>query len=87
LNSQWAGPDNFKYLFMGGRIWILLRNTIAYNIVFIILGIVVPVSLAIIISMIRNQRGAKAYQTMMFFPHFLSWVVVSYFVYAFLNAQ
>lgn len=87
LNSQWAGLDNFKYLFMGGRIWILLRNTIAYNIVFIILGIVVPVTLAIIISMLRNQRGAKAYQTMMFFPHFLSWVVVSYFVYAFLNAQ
>ncbi|NLX83493.1 MAG: hypothetical protein GXZ04_06735, partial [Clostridiales bacterium] len=81
LNSQWAGLDNFKYLFMGGKIWILLRNTIAYNIVFIILGIVVPVTLAIIISMLRNQRGAKAYQTMMFFPHFLSWVVVSYFVF------
>lgn len=87
LSSQWAGLDNFKYLFMGGKIWVLLRNTIGYNIVFITLGIVVPVTLAIIISMLRNQRGAKVYQTMMFFPHFLSWVVVSYFVYAFLNAQ
>ena len=87
LRSEWAGLANFKYLFMGGKIWILLRNTIGYNIVFITLGIVVPVTLAIIISMLRNQRGAKAYQTMMFFPHFLSWVVVSYFVYAFLNAQ
>lgn len=87
LRSEFVGLKNFQYLFKGGQIWVLLRNTIGYNIVFIILGIVVPVSLAILISMLRNQRGAKAYQTMMFFPHFLSWVVVSYFVYAFLNAQ
>ncbi len=87
LRSEFVGLKNFAYLFRGDQIWILLRNTIGYNIVFIILGIVVPVTLAIIISMLRNQRGAKAYQTMMFFPHFLSWVVVSYFVYAFLNAQ
>ena len=87
LRSEFVGLKNFAYLCRGGQIWILLRNTIGYNIVFIILGIVVPVTLAIIISMLRNQRGAKAYQTMMFFPHFLSWVVVSYFVYAFLNAQ
>ncbi len=87
LSSEWVGLKNFRYLFLGGQIWTLLRNTILYNIVFIILGIVVPVALAIIISMLRNQRGAKTYQTMMFFPHFLSWVVVSYFVYAFLNPQ
>ncbi len=87
LQSSFAGLENFRYLFMGGQIWLLLRNTIGYNIVFIALGIIVPVTLAVIISMLRNQRGAKAYQTMMFFPHFLSWVVVSYFVYAFLNAQ
>ncbi len=87
LHSEWVGFENFKYLFIGGNIWILLRNTIGYNIIFIVQGIVVPVTLAIIISMLRNQRGAKTYQTMMFFPHFLSWVVVSYFVYAFLNAQ
>lgn len=85
LHSQWVGLRNFRYLFLGGQIWILLRNTILYNIVFITLGIVVPVVLAILMSMLRNQRAGKVYQTMMFFPHFLSWVVVSYFVYAFLN--
>ncbi len=87
IRSDFVGFANFAYLFKGGQIWILLRNTIGYNLVFIFMGIVVPVTLAILISMLRNQRGAKAYQTMMFFPHFLSWVVVSYFVYAFLNAQ
>lgn len=85
LHSEWVGFKNFRFLFRGGQIWTLLRNTIGYNIVFIILGIVVPVTLAIMLSMLRNQRGAKGYQTMMFFPHFLSWVVVSYFVYAFLG--
>lgn len=85
FTSPWVGLKNFNYLFIGGQVWILLRNTILYNIVFIIIGLAVPVTLAILMSMLRNQRAGKVYQTMMFFPHFLSWVVVSYFVYAFLS--
>ena len=49
------------------------------------LNIVIPVTLAVLINQIYSRIASKAYQTMMFFPHFLSWVVVSYFVYAFLN--
>ncbi len=63
----------------------LLRNTLLYNILFIVLNIVIPVTLAVLINQIYSRIASKAYQTMMFFPHFLSWVVVSYFVYAFLN--
>ena len=85
LASPFKGFDNFKYLFINNQIWILLRNTIGYNIIFIILGLLVPVTLAVVLSMLRNQRMGKVYQTMMFFPHFLSWVVVGYFVYAFLS--
>lgn len=85
LNSEWVGFKNFRYLFIGGDIWILLRNTILYNIVFIVQGLVVPVTLAIMMSMLRNPKGGKVYQTLMFFPHFLSWVVVSYFVWAFIS--
>lgn len=85
LKSDWVGFSNFKYLFMGNDMLILLRNTILYNVVFIIQGLVVPVALAIMMSMLRNQRSGKLYQTFMFFPHFLSWVVVSYFVLAFLQ--
>ena len=51
------------------------------------LGIVVPVALAMMINEIYSKRKSKVYQTMMFFPHFLSWVVVSYFVYAFLSTD
>ena len=48
------------------------------------LDIVLPVTLAIMISNIYSKRASKVYQTLMFMPHFMSWVVASYFVYAFL---
>ena len=85
IHSEWVGFDNFKYLVESRSLYILLRNTILYNLVFIVLGIVIPVTLAIMISLIYSKRKSKVYQTAMFFPHFLSWVVVSYFVYAFLS--
>lgn len=85
LNSDWVGLDNFKFLFSNNSIKMLLRNTIGYNIIFIILGILIPVTLAIMIDMLYSKKKSKIYQTMMFFPHFMSWVVVSYFVFAFLS--
>lgn len=85
LHSEWAGFDNFKFFIQSNAFGMLLRNTILYNIVFIILGILIPVTLAIVISLIYSKRKSKVYQTAMFFPHFMSWVVVSYFVYAFLS--
>jgi putative aldouronate transport system permease protein len=85
MHSDWVGFDNFKFLIKSNDLYMLLRNTIAYNIVFIILGIIIPVTLAIMISLIHSKRKSKVYQTMMFFPHFMSWVVVSYFVFAFLS--
>ena len=85
IHSEWVGFDNFEYLIKSNSLYILLRNTLGYNFVFIVLGIVIPVTLAIMISLIYSKRKSKVYQTAMFFPHFLSWVVVSYFVYAFLS--
>lgn len=85
FHSEWAGFGNFTYFINNHSFGMLLRNTLLYNIVFIVLGIVVPVSLAMMINELYSKRLSKVYQTMMFFPHFLSWVVVSYFVFAFLN--
>lgn len=85
FHSEWCGTANFKFFLESNVFTILLRNTLLYNLIFIILGILIPVTLAIIISQIYSQKASKTYQTMMFFPHFMSWVVVSYFVYAFLN--
>lgn len=85
FSSKWVWFDNFKFLFSAKDIWMILRNTLSYNIVFIILDIVVPVAAAIAIGQIHNKRAAKAYQTAMFMPYFLSWVVVSALVWAFLS--
>lgn len=85
FHSDWAGFDNFKFFLTSNTFTMLLRNTLLYNILFIVLNIVIPVTLAVLINQIYSRIASKAYQTMMFFPYFLSWVVVSYFVYAFLN--
>ena len=84
MASEWAGWDNFTYFLTLNDFPQILRNTLLYNIVFIILDIVLPVGLAMMINNIYSKRASKTYQTLMFMPHFMSWVVISYFVYAFL---
>ncbi|MBU3136902.1 ABC transporter permease subunit [Clostridium gasigenes] len=85
ITSKWVGLDNFKFLFQSSDAWLITRNTVAYNLVFIVLGLAIPVTLAILLKEILNKRAAKFYQSAMFLPYFLSWVVVSYFLYAFLS--
>jgi len=85
LHSEWVGLDNFKFMFATPDAWIYIRNTLAYNITWIVLGLVLAVTMAIILNEITQKYVAKAYQTLMFFPYFLSWVVASYFVLAFLD--
>lgn len=85
INSSWVGFKNFEFLFKSNDAWIILRNTIGYNIIFIILGIVLPVMFAIMISLLHSRKASKVYQTMMFLPYFLSWVVVSAVGWAFFS--
>lgn len=87
MNSKWVGFDNFKFLFQSSDAWLITKNTVLYNIVFIILGIVLPVTLAILLNELLNKKLAKFYQSSMFLPYFLSWVVVSYCLYAFLSPE
>lgn len=85
LHSDWVGLKNFEFIFKTSDSWIMLRNTIGYNALWIVMGLVIAVSFAIMLNEITNRFIAKTYQTLMFFPYFLSWVVVSYFVIAFLD--
>ncbi|UTR13528.1 ABC transporter permease subunit [Salipaludibacillus sp. LMS25] len=86
-HSEWIGFDNFRFLFSTNDAYVITRNTVLYNLVFIILGLILAVGVAIILSELTKQKLAKMYQTGMLFPHFLSWVVVSYFVFAFLSVD
>ena len=85
LGSAWCGLKNFKFFFQSTDAWIVLRNTIGMNLLFIALTLVVSVAIALMLNELRSRRTVKTIQTIMFFPYFLSWVVVSYMLYAFLN--
>jgi putative aldouronate transport system permease protein len=85
ITSPWVGLDNFKFLFSGTDIWFIIRNTLMYSVVLIVCNILFPVIFALIISELRQKTMAKVYQTLMFFPYFLSWVVVSALVLGFLS--
>ncbi|GIP24093.1 MULTISPECIES: sugar ABC transporter permease [Paenibacillus] len=85
FNSKWVAFKNFEYLFTTNDAYIITRNTILYNVVMIILGLIVAVGFAILLSELVNKRMAKVYQTGMFLPHFLSWVIISYFAFTFLS--
>ena len=85
VKSEWIGLDNFKFLFQSSDAYIITRNTLLYNIGFIILGLIFAVSIAIIFSEMRSKKLVKLYQTTTLFPFFLSWVIISFFVYAFLS--
>jgi len=87
VNSKWVGWQNFKFLFSTDDAFIITRNTLLYNIVFIFLGLVFSVLLAVILSEITNKRLSKIYQTGMFLPYFLSWVIVGYFTFSFLSSD
>ncbi|CQR45849.1 putative multiple-sugar transport system permease YteP [Paraliobacillus sp. PM-2] len=87
INSEWVGFENFKYLFSTNDAWIITRNTLVYNTIFIVLGLVFAVATAILLSEMLNKRLSKFYQTSILFPHFISWVIGSYFVFTFLSAD
>ena len=87
LNSPWAGLDNFKYLFSSSDAFIMFRNTILYNLAFIILGNLLGIIVAIALDSLRNKFLKRFSQVVILIPYLLSTVIVSYVVYAFLSGN
>jgi putative aldouronate transport system permease protein len=85
--SDWVGFENFKYLFNSKAAFQITRNTILYNLTFIVIAATIAVALAIIFNELLNRRLSKIYQSVMFLPYFLSWVVISYLVFALLSSD
>lgn len=85
LHSETTGFKNFEFLFSSGAGYQVIKLTLLYNICFIVLGIIVPVTLALMMSQLHSKRYGKVCQTLMFLPYFMSWVVVGYFVFAYLS--
>lgn len=84
FKSEWT-LDNFTFFFKTNKAWIVTRNTLIYNAFFITLNIVIPLLVAIMLHELLNKKAAKVYQTAMFLPYFLSWIVISYSIYALLQ--
>jgi putative aldouronate transport system permease protein len=86
LASDWIGFKNFEYLFLTSDAWIITRNTLLYNFVFIVLGLISSVTVAILLNELRSKIG-KFYQSAMLLPHFLSAVIIAYLLFALLNPE
>lgn len=82
--SDWVGFKNFEYLFKSSDALRATKNTILYNVVFIFGGMIVSVSIALMLYEM-SRRVVKVTQTFLLLPYFISWVVVSYAVRAFLD--
>lgn len=85
--SPWVEFDNFRFMFGTGQIWLVIRNTVLLNVLFLAVGTIVALAVAILIYEIFSSRFTRVYQTTLFFPQFISWVLVSYFVYALLSTE
>lgn len=79
------GLKNFEFLFKTSDAWLITRNTILYNLVFIVLDAVLAIAVAIILNEIVNKKAKQVYQTLILIPFLISMVVVSYLVFAFLS--
>lgn len=74
--SPWNGLENFKFFFKSGQAGIVTRNTVLYNLAFILVGTFTQVAVAVLLTEIRGKRFRKVSQSMMFLPYFISWVIV-----------
>lgn len=87
FGSDWVGFDNFKYLFSTSDAFVITRNTLLYNLAFIVINTVVGIALAIILGEIKNKKALRVYQAVVLLPMLISMVIVSYLVLAVLNTD
>lgn len=87
FGSEWCGFQNFEFLFKTKDAWIMTRNTLAYNTVFIIVGTMVAIAIAVMMCELGKKTRVKFFQAALLLPNLLSWVVIGFIAYAFLNAD
>lgn len=87
MSSPWVGLKNFEFFLKTPDAYTITRNTLLYNLAFIALGTAAAVLLAVALNELRGKRLAKAYQTTLLLPYFLSWIAVSYLFFGFLSVD
>ena len=87
FGSKFVGLDNFKFLFSTDQAMIATRNTVFMNLLFIIGTTIVTLTISALLFEVFKSRLARFYQAIYLFPFFISWVIVSYFVFALLSSN
>ncbi|MNJ51526.1 putative multiple-sugar transport system permease YteP [compost metagenome] len=87
FNSVFVGLDNFKYLWQSGMLAKLTLNTVGYNLAFIVLGNVLAIACAVLLSELKSKWFKKITQSIMFLPYFVSFVILSVIVYNLFNYE
>lgn len=90
FGSPFVGLKNFEYFFHGGLrspVWMLTRNTLLYNMVFIFLGNFLQCFMAILLTEIGSRKIRRSSQTAMLLPHFVSYVIVGTIAYNLFNVE
>ncbi|MFB9279066.1 ABC transporter permease [Cohnella cellulosilytica] len=76
FRSEWVGLEHFRYLFQLPNFGSVLRNTVWIATMKIVLGLVVPILFALLLNEVRRTAFKRSVQTMVYLPHFLSWVIL-----------
>ena len=87
FGSPWVGFSNFQYLIKGGVLWRTTRNTVLYNLGFMVLDVVCQMGVAIMLNEITQKWFKKLNQSLMFLPYFISFVLVQSIAYAVFNYE
>ena len=74
-NQKWVGMDNFEYIFSMPNTLNVLRNTVTIAFWKIVLGLVIPITVALMLNELKNTKVKRSIQTIVYFPHFLSWII------------
>lgn len=85
--SDWVGFQNFEYLFKTKDAFIITRNTLLYNLVFIIVGTLLAIGIAVLLNDLKNRFFSRFYQSLILLPHLISMVIVGYLALSFLDVQ
>lgn len=76
FGSAWVGLKNFEFFFKSNDAWRVMRNTLTFNVVNILSSLLTNIVVALLLYEVSNRIALKAYQTVLFIPHFFSYVLV-----------
>ena len=85
FGSQFVGLNNFKFLFSSTDAWVITRNTVCYNLVFIVVNTSLAILMSLMLSELHSSKLAKTLQTIYMLPYFLAWTVVAIVLSGFLD--